>query len=791
MRLIITEKPSVARDIAKVLKITTKKGGYFESNDTQISWAFGHLIRLSDPDKYHESLSKWNRAALPIIPEHFQKEITPDSGGAEQFNTMKILLNNPALTEVICATDAGREGELIFRYIYEMAGATAPIKRLWISSQTDAAIKKGFESLKPGESYIPLFHSAQCRSEADWLVGMNATRAYTIQFSRGNGVMSVGRVQTPVLKMIIDRYREFLNFVPETFYEIHLTVHHPLGNFAAKWVRDTKDRIQDEKEAQAIFKHVQDHPNGNIQTIIQKEKKEQHPLLYDLTEIQKEANRKFKFSADKTLKTMQALYEQHKVLTYPRTSSRYLSTDIQPQLLQLVKNAAQLGPYAAFAQDILDKNFQIASKMIDDKKVTDHHAIIPTDKTANLSQLSGDERKLFDLVMKRFLAAFYPLCVKDHTEIITKFGTETFRSTGTIITQAGWRQVYGNEDDTDSDDPKAKQKDGEVLLPNVKKGDDVTHKKAKLQSGKTKAPQLHTEASLLANMETAGKQIDDDTLRQAMKECGLGTPATRAAILERLLSVKYAKREKNKFIPTEKGIFLIDNIKNEALLSPELTGLWEKKLNEIAQGHYQRETYMNEIKEFTQDVIESVFSDKSDYTKSSIGTCPKCNSGNVVNNPKSFSCSNWKDQQCDFVIWKQMAGKEISEEIAITLLEHGKTDVIEGFKNKEGKPFNACLTLTEYKVSFNFDMPPLAECPVCGKGIVETAKAYSCSGWRETGCKVAIWKEMAQRKITKEEALQLIQDKQIGPLEGFVSRAGSTFSAALKLEGDKVSFVFE
>lgn len=778
MKLIITEKPSVARDIAKVLKVSNKKNGYFENTDTQISWAFGHLIRLSDPDTYAENLSKWNLNDLPIIPEKFKKEVTKEGHAKEQFEIIQTLLQNPNLTEVICATDAGREGELIFRYIYEMANAKAPIKRLWISSQTDSAIKKGFETLKDGKDYIPLFESAKSRSEADWLVGMNATRAYTICFSKGQGVMSVGRVQTPVLKMIVDRYKENQDFKPETFYEIHIEVVHKNGTFKAKWVEGSKDRLTNSKEAKEKFEHLKKDENGHIKTVIQKEKKEQHPLLYDLTEIQKEANRKFKFSADKTLKLMQALYEQHKVLTYPRTSSRYLSKDIVSQFPQLLENIKSLTKYTSFVEEIQKNNWKMAEKMIDDKKVTDHHAIIPTDKKANLRDLNPDELNLFELVIQRFLSSFYPVCIKDQTEIISEFSKNTFRSLGIVIRQTGWRSLYGNEEDTETE---------ESVLPDVKEKDPVKHKKAKLQEGKTKAPALHTEASLLSYMETAGKNIEDEELRQAMKECGLGTPATRASIIERLLQVEYVKREKNKFIPTQKGIFLIDNIKNEALLSAELTGQWEKKLNEMANGKYKRETYMNEIKEFTHDVIDAV---SQGNQRETIGICPKCG-GNVVSNPKSYSCSNWKEQNCDFVIWKQMAGKELGKDIAENLLKNQKTDVIEGFKSREGKPFNARLILQDHKVAFNFDMPALATCPSCGKDIVETAKAYSCSGWKETGCKVAIWKEMAQRKIKKEEALQLLKDGEIGPLDGFVSKSGSNFSARLKLDNEKISFAFD
>ncbi len=592
-QLIITEKPSVAKDIARVLKIANRKDGYFEGNGYFISWAFGHLIRLADPPAYNPAFEKWALGQLPIIPEKFILEIQNDTGIQKQFETIKGLLLNETVTGVICATDAGREGELIFRHIYSVAGCEKPIQRLWISSQTDSAIKEGFSKLKEGAEYVPLYLSALSRSEADWIIGINATRAYTSKFSRGQGVMSVGRVQTPVLKMIVDRYLAVTNFKPEPFFDLTATFVHANGTYKGLW--QSEDKLTDKTKAEALFEKIKSSDQGKIQSLTQKTVNEKPPLLYDLTELQKDANKKFKFSADHTLKVMQALYETHKLLTYPRTSSRYLSSDIKPKLTELLNNVKSLSDYAGFADAVIKDGIPISKRMFDDQKITDHHAIIPTDQKPSLAGLNADERKIYDLVIRRFLAGFMKDCVKDQTEILTETSGEIFRSFGSVIQQAGWRTIY--TDDTDEEEQK---------LPQVKQSDPVKLKTPKLEEKKTKAPALHTEASILAAMETAGKTIEDEELRQAMKDCGLGTPATRAQILERLIKVNYIERQKNKLVPTAKGIQLISFIQTKALLSPELTGDWEKKLNDIVKKKYSRENYMKEIVEFAQEIVGGV-----------------------------------------------------------------------------------------------------------------------------------------------------------------------------------------
>ena len=780
VKLIITEKPSVARDIAKVLKVNAKKEGLIEGNGWVITWALGHLIEFIQPDEYGKEYERWEMVHLPIIPDVFKTR--PIERSKTQYEIVKAQLQRSDISEVICATDAGREGELIFRLVYEAANCKAPIKRLWISSQTDAAIRDGFNSLNDGKNYEPLYDSARSRAEADWIVGINATRAYSIKFSRGRGVMSVGRVQTPVLKMIVDRYRSHVNFDSKPFYEIFLDLNHDNGCFQVKWFNKESDRFSNQLDAKSVEDKLKNQAHVTIESLTQKKVMEKQPLLYDLTELQKDANKQFKYSADHTLKVMQELYERYKILSYPRTSSRYLSSDIAPKCPELLSKVSGLAAFSDAIDLIKTNNYSMAKRMIDDKKVTDHHAIIPTDKTPNIGELPTDHTNIYLMVIRRFLSAFLPECEKSHTEIIATACNETFKATGTIILKKGWRELYPQSDD---------KKD--VLLPNVKKGDLANIDTVHLKKGQTKAPALYTEASILAAMETAGKNVDDDELRQAMKDCGLGTPATRAQILEKLIAVKYIEREKNKLIPTSKGEYLIDCILSESLVSPELTGNWEKALNDMAKSKGKRGEYMEKIKAFTNEVIQKVADDNS-YTigadQTIYGTCPKCEKGKIIETPKAFSCSQWKSEQCTFAIWKEMAHKKITVTVVKTLLKSGKTSVIKGFKNREGNPFDAALKIVNGDVKFDFQKEILGQCPLCDNGnIVETAKAYSCDQWRESGCKFAIWKDIASRKIVKAEALALIEKKELNDLDGFKSRAGDQFKASLMLTDEgKVQF---
>lgn len=709
MKVILCEKPSVARDIARVLKANQRMDGYFEGNGLQITWAFGHLILLSNPDKYDSKFEKWEMNDIPIIPKTFLKEISTNDGVKKQFETIRELLNKESTTEVVCATDAGREGELIFRYIYEASECQKPIYRLWISSQTDSAIKEGFGALKTGEHYQTLYDSARSRAEADWLVGINATRAYTIRFSRGDGVMSVGRVQTPVLNMICQRYREHTEFNAQPYFEVWGTFDHPNGKYQAKMVSDNQDRFDTAEKANLRFDAIKAETKALIADMTEKEKIEHPPLLYDLTELQKDCNRQLKLSAENTLAIAQSLYEKHKILTYPRTSSRYLSQDLVPKLPQLLDNLTGYPGVADALNQVKASPLTITKRLVDDAKITDHHAIILTDKKPDLSQLNDEERAVFDLVARRFLAAFMPDCIKTISDLRTQVKDEVFRATGMMIKQAGWRSLYldaAPEDKKKRGKKAVEPSEDDTVLPFVQKGEMVKIKKLEVQEKKTKAPALHTEASILSFMETAGKNIDEEELREAMKDTGLGTPATRAQILERLLKVGYIVRDKQKLIPTQKGLKLIGCIQNEALLSPELTGQWEKKLQDIFRAKYDRVTYMTEIEQFTKKVVDEVrISTTNPYSAhlTPLGKCPLCG-GKVLETPKAYGCDQWKATGCKFVIWKEVAKLTLPVNLVKQLLESGKSDLIDGFVSKKGSTFKAGLKLeSDGKVGFWFE----------------------------------------------------------------------------------------
>lgn len=784
MKIIIAEKPSVARDIAQVLKATQKHNGYLANKDYAVTWALGHLVELQPPDAYDARYQQWTVDDLPIIPDSFLKQVTPNQGASKQFATIQQLLNHPSASEVICATDAGREGELIFRYIYEQAHCSLPIKRLWISSQTDQAIEQGLAQLRSGEDFEPLFHSAICRSEADWLIGMNASRIYTLNYSNGSGVMSVGRVQTPVLKMIVDRYWDIVHFTPQDYYTLQAFIHHAQGDYVGKWFnkdldKEQQDRFNSKEDAAQAARLIAQTPQGHVLSTSQKTKKENPPLLFDLTELQKEANKKFKFSADKTLKIAQSLYEKYKIISYPRTSSRYLSTDLKPKIPLFLNHLAQIPAYQSFAEELLKEPLKFNKRIVDDTKITDHHAIVLTDKKPNLSQLSADEQSIFDLIAKRLLAVFMPVCEKAHSEIISQFGEHTFRTAGTIIKKAGWRAIYLSEPEPSS--PEDADKEEERLLPPVQKADAIQLEKVDLDTKTTKAPAYYNEASILAAMETASKQIDDEELREAMKDCGLGTPATRAQILERLIAVGYIQREKNKLIPTDKGLYLIESIQDQELLSPQLTGEWEQKLNHIAQKKYSREQYMKEIKEFTEKIVHKAKNDP----KSSLEPCPLCQNP-LQENARAFSCSNWKNG-CKFSIWKTIAQKRLKASQVNQLLKEKKTDVITGFKSKKGSSFDAALKLTEdFKVEFDFNqsLPSIGTCPLCGGQIIKGRKAYGCSNWKEKDCKFTIWQEIAHKKISEAIVQELLKNKQTKLLDGFKSKSGNAFKASLHLSDE-------
>jgi len=587
--LIIAEKPSVGRDIAKVLKCKSKGDGYLYSDEYIISWAVGHLVALADPQDYDPSLKKWSLGSLPIIPASFQ--LKPIQSSKKQLDVLKKLMASKEVDSLICATDSGREGELIFRYIYDYAKCRKPFRRLWISSMTDKAITEGFDKLKPGSEYDNLYRSAKCRSEADWLVGINASRAYTL---RHNVLYSIGRVQTPTLAIIVARQKEIDAFVPKDYWEIFVD----FDIYKAIWVdKDKKEsKIFEKEKAQAIIDKIKGK-NGRVDSIEKEDKKQLPWLLYDLTELQRDCNRKFGYTAKKTLSIAQDLYEKRKLITYPRTDSRYLTDDMKPKI-RAVLQRLDFGEYKDYAQRLLDmEELPFSKRIFDNGKVSDHHAIIPTESKVNINTLSQDELNVYGLIARRFISVFYPPYLYSVTRIITIIEDENFLTKGTTVNQLGFMELYKNDKDKEEGEEDA-------VLPELETGQEYPLSKSQLKQKKTQPPKTYTEATLLSAMENAGRFVEDETLKEQMKDSGLGTPATRAAIIERLLQVGYLERKGRTLIPTEKGIRLI-SIVPEQVKSPETTGKWEKGLSSIAKGKMDAGRFMGSIVRYVNFLVES------------------------------------------------------------------------------------------------------------------------------------------------------------------------------------------
>ena len=560
-KLIVAEKPSVAKDIARVLGVKTKGDGFMYGDEYVITWAIGHLVSLCEPGEANPKWQKWNMWDLPMLPEKIPLKALPNT--KKQYEIVKKLMCSEKIGSIICATDSAREGELIFRYIYELSGCAKPVERLWISSMTDAAIRQGFENLKPSECYDALYESARCRSIADWLVGMNASRAFSLKY---NAHLSIGRVQTPTLNLIVKRDLEIENFVPQDYWEIKAS----FGDYEGLWVNpETKETRCPSKE---LAEKIKNEVSRQEAVVIESEaelKRMPPPQLYDLTTLQREANKKYGYSADKTLKTAQALYERHKLLTYPRTDSRYLSDDMAGKIRKTLEKLPE--PYAEFVRSE-NMNLSMHSKRFyDNGKISDHHAIVPTEKQPNLSSLSMDEKNIYDMVTRRLIAAHYPNYEYEASKIITEAKGHLFKSTGSAPIKEGWKALYKSD----------KPEKNEVLLLKLSKGDVRKVEKVNVKANKTKPPQPHTDASILSMMENAGRDIEDEVLREQMKDSGLGTPATRAAIIERLIQVGYAKRKGKQLVSTEKGRKLIAVVP-EQISSAVTTGKWEKALKAMA-----------------------------------------------------------------------------------------------------------------------------------------------------------------------------------------------------------------
>ncbi|MDF9467667.1 MULTISPECIES: DNA topoisomerase III [Bacillus] len=635
--VVIAEKPSVARDIARVLKCDKKGNGYLEGNKYIVTWALGHLVTLADPESYDVKYKKWNLEDLPMLPERLKLTVIKQTG--KQFNAVKSQLLRKDVNEIIVATDAGREGELVARWIIDKVKLNKPIKRLWISSVTDKAIKDGFANLKPGKAYDNLYASAVARSEADWYIGLNATRALTTRF---NAQLNCGRVQTPTVAMIASREDEIKNFKAQTYYGIEAQT---MEKLKLTWQdANGNSRSFNKEKIDGIVKSLDKH-NATVVEIDKKQKKSFSPGLYDLTELQRDANKKFGYSAKETLNIMQKLYEQHKVLTYPRTDSRYISSDIVGTLPERLK-ACGVGEYRPFAHKVLQKPIKPNKSFVDDSKVSDHHAIIPTEGYVNFSAFTDKERKIYDLVVKRFLAVLFPAFEYEQLTLRTKVGSETFIARGKTILHAGWKEVYENrfEDDDVTDDVK------EQLLPHIEKGDALTVKLLMQTSGQTKAPARFNEATLLSAMENPTKYMDTQNkqLADTLKSTGgLGTVATRADIIDKLFnSFLIEKRGKDIHI-TSKGRQLLDLVPEE-LKSPTLTGEWEQKLEAIAKGKLKKEVFISEMKNYTKEIVSEIKSSDKKYKHDNISTksCPDCGKPMLEVNGKKGKMLVCQDREC-------------------------------------------------------------------------------------------------------------------------------------------------
>lgn len=698
--LVVAEKPSVARDYARVLGCKEKGDGCLIGSDYVVTWAVGHLIELCEPEAYNEKFKHWNYQDLPIIPQTIQLQVI--RGAKKQFTIVKKWMNSKEIDRIICGTDSGREGELIFRYIYLMAKCKKGFDRLWVSSMTEEAITKGFQSLKDGHAYDSLYESARCRSEADWLVGINGSRAYTLQY---DVLLSIGRVQTPTLAMIVKRQKEIDEFTPRDYYEVKLE-HEKERRFSSVWfglegdgkTRDT--HIDEIGRAQQICDQAVAAGKAIVQSVVKNKKKQQPPLLYDLTELQRDGNRKYGYSASKVLSIAQNLYEKHKLLTYPRTDSRYLSDDMK----ETVRNTLHAINIPEFHQALMGiPQLSFTKRIIDNSKITDHHAIIPTPKRPDLSKLSEEEARIYRLVAWRLIEAFYPAYEYEMTEVTLLAAEETFLAKGKVVTQPGYMAL------------RKETEAGEEQLPELVKGEEVPILSGKVEKKQTQPPKPFTEATLLTAMEYAGKYIEEEALREQMDKLSLGTPATRAAIIERLLKVGYIRRKGKALVPTDKGKDLI-SILPEQLRSPEMTGKWERALDKIYQGSMDPQRFMQSIYRYVQFIVSAAAGEKKvqfakeDYKKkgrsaanrtkpAAFGPCPLCGSGQVYKNSKSYYCSGWR-KGCHFSVWMDsldryglhltdnhmehlLKGEQMQE--TMTLPQTGEKGTGELYLSKEGK----------------------------------------------------------------------------------------------------------
>jgi DNA topoisomerase-3 len=714
--LVIAEKPSVGRDLARVLPGPfQKQEGFLEGPDHVISWAVGHLVQLAEPEEYDPKYKRWRMADLPIVPDHF-KLVVRDERSKKQMSVVSKQLRRDDVDAVVNACDAGREGELIFAYLYEKAGAKKPVQRLWLSSMTTSAMKEAFASLRPAEELRTLEQAARSRSEADWIVGMNATRAATIRLrSSFDGAVSLGRVQTPTLAIVARREEEIRAFVPEPYWLVDARFEAPARDgldaraYAGRFHAGAKPRIATEAEALAIVEACRG-VDGEITKIEKKKQTERPPLLYDLTSLQREANTRFGFSARRTLAAAQRLYEEHKALTYPRTNSRYLTTDMVAEIKPTAELVGRNPDYAQGAAYVTSLDLLPLARVVDDSKVSDHHAIIPTRADHPVEKMNDDDRRIYDLAVRRFLAVFHPDAISENTRVETTVAEHVFRTRGKVLVVPGWRAVYMAVPEARDDGRSDEDEGADQELPRLDEGERARTLEIESLAKETKPPRRYTDASLLGAMETAGKLVDDDELREAMKDSGIGTPATRAAIIERLIDVGYLERDARALVATEKGLNVIRLLDSHALTSPDLTGRWEHRLGQIERGEDSREKFMADIAKFADETVHVLDETLKDVRipRANLGPCPICGN-DIVENRKGYSCWSRDDPGCGFVIWKSKAGKTLPLSIARELITRGFTArPVTGFRGRSGRSFRARLALMqteEGKWRVEFDEP--------------------------------------------------------------------------------------
>ncbi|MGD0384907.1 MAG: DNA topoisomerase 3 [Solirubrobacteraceae bacterium] len=703
LTLVIAEKPSVGRDLARVLPGPfAKHEGYLEGPEHIITWAVGHLVQLAEPDEYDPKFKRWRMADLPIVPEHF-KLVVRDERSRKQMSVVTTQLHRADVGEVINACDAGREGELIFAYLYEKADSKLPVRRLWLSSMTAAAMRDAFATLRPAAELSQLEQAARSRSEADWIVGMNATRAATIRLrSSFDGAVSLGRVQTPTLAIIARREEEIRAFQPEPYWLVDARFE-PADDasrrYGGRFHAGAKPRLATEAEALAIVAAVRDRA-GEITKVEKREVTEKPPMLYDLTSLQRDANTRFGFSARRTLGAAQRLYEEHKALTYPRTNSRFLTTDMAGEIKPTAELVGARPEYREAAAYVTGLDLLPLARVIDDSKVTDHHAIIPTRAEHPVDKMDADDRRVYDLVVRRFLAAFHPEAVLENTRVETTVAEHVFRTRGKVLLVPGWRGVYlaGAEDAEPGGENQADEDEvDEQALPRLAQGEPSRTLEVDALAKETKPPRRYTDASLLGAMETAGKLVDDEELREAMKDSGIGTPATRASIIERLIDVGYVERDGRALVATEKGLNVIRLLGEHALTSPDLTGSWEHRLGRIERGEDSREQFMRDIAGFAKETVEVLDATLKDVRipRANLGPCPVCGH-DIVENRKGYSCWAREDPGCGFVIWKGKAGKQLPLAVARELIATGRTArAVTGFRGRSGRSFRARLALMQ------------------------------------------------------------------------------------------------